>query len=123
MPAKTVKAGRLSVIFRLGNLSGRKAPPRRCPFQKPTASLHVHDFAAPPPQRYLGRDVHRFLRMRLQYSWWANLSYGFIKFAASLWRSSWRVSQPAARECLDDKCSPTRRYQTYMRPGSTLHNL
>src|SRR4051812_6873468 len=109
------KATQLSAIFRLENSSGRKAPPRRYPFRKPTALLGVRDSAALPPQQCPGKDVHRFLRMRLQRSCWANLSYGLIKFAALLWRSSWRVSPAAAPECLDDKCSPTGQSQTYTR--------
>src|SRR5512132_4641249 len=111
------KATLQSVIFRLGKSSGRKAPQRRCPFRKPTALLRVRDFAALPPQQCPGKDVHRFLRMRLQRSYWVNLSYGLIKFAALLWRSSWRVSPAATQECLGDKCLPTHQCQTYTRPG------
>src|ERR1043166_5752340 len=50
------------------------------------------------------------------------LSYGVIKFAASLLRSLWSVSPAAAQECPGDKCSPTRQRQTYTRPGSNLHS-
>src|SRR5947199_7117609 len=98
------KATRQSVVFRLANWGGPKAPLRRCLFRKPTASLRVRDFAALRLQRCPGKDVHRFLRMRLLRSYWVNLSYGLIKFAGLIWRSSCRVLPAAARGCPDDKC-------------------
>src|SRR5437763_6128664 len=94
------------VIFRLENWFGRKAPLRRCLFRKPTASLRVRDFAVLRPQQCPGKDVHRFLRMRLQRSYWVSLSYGLVKFAALIWRSSWRVLPAAARELPGDKYLP-----------------
>src|SRR4029453_4976157 len=68
-------------------------------FFKIKASLRVRDFAALPRQQCPGKDVHRFLRMRLQRSCWANQSYGLIKFGALVWHSSWRVSPVGAPGC------------------------
>src|SRR5439155_24783395 len=117
-PAKIAKAALLSVIFRLGNSYGRKAPPRRCPFRKPTASPRVRGLAALPPRQCRGKDVRPFLRMQLQHSYWAKASYDFIRGVASLWRALWCVSRVAGQECPGDKCSTTDQFRTNMPPNS-----